>query len=674
MHSVNLLVTDRSPESAEHINSLLRNSGIKIHVIHAQTSADVKRALDHDSPVLILYADPDEADAPIEEIGELAAAFNVPLALFTGMDNPEKLTGILATTACFVINSEDENLLTEAVNRLIRSSENERNHEKQQQFLEELEHRYNLLLDSSRDAVAYVHEGLHVYTNRAYLEALGVNDVSEITGLSLLEMLDAGDTNLKSVFKGLSKGQFPADPLELMVKRPDGSEFEANLVFSAARFDGEDCIQMMMQRNDGANELAAELERLRMTDPLTHLHNRKAFADALDACIASGSADNAVAVLYIETDGIDELRDQLNVETMDAFVSDLAGIIKQNLVGQDIAARISDHGFAVLLNRNTNQELEQAGQALLTAYRGHIIEIGERTLSASCSIGLARLGRLAADATEIISRARKAQAEAAREGDRLIVYRPQLTAVASIEGEQEWLERIRFALANHDFYSVQQSIVDLDGEGEQMMENITYIRGENGDHSSREFQDAADRNDLAGAIDRHVIPGLMKTFVDSDERQIISLSNNSILDYGFPGWFAEQMKAACVEGDRIILQIAANAAHTNLRPAQRLMKELKPLGCQLAVSLFDAERRSCQLLEHLDVSFIKILPSLTKDLTANTRNQELVRKIVEAAEPHGVVVIADEVADTSSLAVLWQCGVKLIAGAFLREPSQVLAQ
>jgi diguanylate cyclase (GGDEF)-like protein len=674
MHSVNLLVTDRSPESAEHINSLLRNSGIKIHVIHTQTSSDVKRALDHDSPVLILYADPEEADASIEDISELAAAFNVPLALFTSMDNPDRMARILATTACFVINSGDENLLTEAVGRLIRSSEQERKHEKQQQFVEELEHRYNLLLDSSRDAIAYVHEGLHVYTNRAYLEALRVNDESEIAGLSLLEMLEAGDTNLKSLFKGMSKGQFPAKALEVMVKRPDGSGFDANLVFSPAPFDGEECIQMMMQRNVAANELAAELERLRMTDPLTHLHNRKAFADALDTCIASVHVNNAAAVLYVETDGIDQLRDEFSVETMDALVTDLASVIKDSLSEGDIAARISDHGFAVLIGRGTNPELELAGQELLADYRGHIIEIGERTLTASCSMGLARVGRLTANPTEIISRARRAQAEAAQKGDQLIVYRPQLTAVASIEGEQEWLERIRFALGNHDFYSVQQSIVDLDGEGDQMMENITYMRGENGDHSSHEFQNAADRNDLAGAIDRHVIPGLLKTFVDSDERQIISLSNNSILDYGFPGWFAEQMKAACVEGDRIILQIEATAAHTNLRPAQRLMKELDPLGCSLAVSLFDAERRSYQLLDHLDVSFIKILPSLTKELTASTRNQEAVRKIVEAAESHGVVVIADEVADTSSLAVLWQCGVKLIAGAFLRESSQVLAQ
>ncbi len=115
MHSVNLLVIDRSPESAEHINSLLRNSGIKIHVLHVQTSSEVKRALDHDSPVLILYANPDQSDAPIEDINELSLAFSVPLALFTPMDDPEKLTRILGSTACFVINSENENLLTSAV-------------------------------------------------------------------------------------------------------------------------------------------------------------------------------------------------------------------------------------------------------------------------------------------------------------------------------------------------------------------------------------------------------------------------------------------------------------------------------------------------------------------------------------------------------------------------------
>jgi len=674
MHSVNLLVIDRSPESAEHINSLLRNSGIKIHVIHTQTSSEVKRALDHDSPVLILYSDPVRADAPIEDINELATAFNVPVALFTRLDDPEKLAATLTSTACFVINSENESLLTSAVSRLIRSSETERNQENQQNFVEELEHRYNLLLDSSRDAIAYIHEGLHVYANRAYVEALGVTDDGEISGLSLLEMLDAGEVNLKALFKGLSNGQFPAGPLAVKVSRPDASVFEANLSFSPARYDGEDCTQMMMQISDSANELAAELERLRMTDPLTRLYNRKAFSEALDACIASPPSNDTAAVLYIETDGIKDLQIELSPEAMDSMISDLAGMIRKSLKDTDVAARINDHSFGVLIARPTSAQLEKTGRELVSAYRSHIIEIGDRAISASCSVGMAAIGRLATSAPEIISAARKAHAEAAEKGDQLVVYRPHLTAVTAVSGEQEWIDRIRIALSSQDFYSVQQSIVDLDGDGDQMMENITFMRGEDGDYSSHEFQKIADRNDLAGAIDRHVIPGLLKTFVDSEERQIISLSNNSILDYGFPGWFADQLKTSCVEGRRIILQIAATAAVANLRPAQRLMKELSPFGCQLAISSFDSERRSRQLLEHLDVSFVKILPSMTQSLTALTKNQAAVNKIVEAAEKNGVIVIADEVSDTASLAVLWQCGVKLIAGTFLRESSQVIAK
>lgn len=674
MHSVSLLVTDRSPESAEHINSLLRNSGIKVHVIHACTSAEVKRSLDHDAPVLVLYANADESDAPLEEISELADAFNVPLALFIRLDEPEKLAKALGKTACFVINADREDLLTDSVTRLIRNCENERNNEAREQRLEELEHRYDLLLDSSRDAIAYIHEGLHVYANRAYLEALRVNDESNIAGLSLLEMIDSGETNLKSLLKGFAKGCFPADALPVRVKRPDGSDFEANLVFSPARFDGEDCTQMMMQRRDAANELAAEIERLRFTDPLTHLHNRKAFVDELEAWVTGGRGEGTAAVLYIEPDGFDALQDELSADVIDAVIADLAGVIRSCLAEGDIPARINERGFALLAHRSTTAELEALAEQILAAYRGHLVEVGEHSLTVSCSIGLSNVGRLVVNSVEIIARARKAQAEAAANGDQVVVFRPQLTAVASGNGEHQWLERVKFALSNHDFYSVQQSIIDLDGEGVQLVENITYMRGESGDHGPADFQETADRSDLAGPIDRQIIPGLLKTLVESDERHIINISSNSIIDYAFPGWFAEQLKSSCVDGSRVILQITAQSALNNLRPTQRLTKELRPLGCRLAISMFDADRRTCQLLEHLDVAYVKLHPALTEELTANAKHQEAVRKIVEAAEAHSVAVIADEVTNTSSLAVLWQCGVKLIAGAFLRETTQVLAQ
>ncbi len=676
MHSVNILVVDRSPESAENINSLLRNSGIDIHVIHTRTSTEVKRALDSDSPVLILYADPEPDDASLAEISELAGVLDVALALFTDLEDPDLLVNALKTSACYVINSAREELLIETVSRLIKRSEAYRNRIHRQQHQEELEHRYNLLLDSSHDAIAYIHEGFHVYSNRAYLEALRVKDESEITGLSLLEMLKAGETNLKKLFKGLSKGQFPDKALEVDVLRPDGSQFKASLAFSPARFDGEDCIQMMVEKRDAATDLKAEIERLRVMDPLTQLYNRKAFTTRLDEFIGSETArgNRAAAVLYLEPDGFTKLQQDLDVELSESFLADLATLLKGCLKNEDFAARIGDQGFALLIQAADSNELEKTARGILQACRSHIVDIGDRAISTSCSIGMAAIDHLTLNTGDIVSKARDAYSKAAKTGDAVIIFRRKLEAVTLSDDDQHWVERINYALGNQDFYTVQQSIVDLDGEGKQLIENLTFMREEVGDHPPVEYEQIADRNDLGGAIDRHVIPGLLKTFVESDETQVISVSNNSILDYGFPGWLADQMKANCVEGQHIVLQINATAAQTNLKPAQRLMKELRPLGCQLAISHFDSGRRTSQLLEHLEVSFVKLHPKLTKNLTTDNGSQESIRKIVNEAELHGASVIADEVADTSNLAVLWQCGVKLISGAFLQETSQVIAQ
>ena len=470
MHSLNLLVADRSPESAEHVNSLLRNSGIKIHVIHAATSTEIKRALDNDAPVLILYADADETDAPLEEVAELASAFNVPLALFTDVSENERLVPSLEGTACFVIHSGREDLLTDAVSRLVRAAENERLYTGRQQYLEELEHRYNLLLESARDAIAYIHEGLHVYANRAYLEALRLEHADETMALSLLELIKpkAEGINMKTLLKGLSKGELPEAAIEVQVNRPDGSTFDADLLFSPARFDGEDCTQMMMQRKDAASELASELERMRVMDPVTGMANRRAFGEALEQCIATDSHDSVAAVLYIEPDGLDGIQADLSASAMESF--------RRNVEESDTPARIGETGFAVLVHRPSVADMESLAQHILKTCRSHIVEIEDRAFSISCSIGISNIGRLATDAGEIIAHARQMCAEAGKQGDRFEVYRPQLTAVEVSDGEQGWIERIRYALDNQDLYTVQQSIVDLDGEGDQMMENIFFLR------------------------------------------------------------------------------------------------------------------------------------------------------------------------------------------------------
>ncbi len=675
MDSTNLLVVDKTPEAAERINSLLRNSGIKIHAIHACNSTEAKQSLDHDKPLVLIYINPEPSATSLEEIYQLSRAHKVPLALYSALDHPETLIESLKLAPCLVIHSHNEKILTECVSQLLATHEHGKTHSLQRDRLQELEHRFDLLLDSARDAIAYIHEGLHVYANRAYLEALHLQNPDEVTGLSLLEMMKPEQGNFKTILKQLSRGEYPEKALQVSVARPDGSEFEAALKFSAAKFNGEDCIQMQVHKLDATAELQAELDRLRVTDPLTRLGNKRSFVDRLDARLEEPhTAENVSAVIYLEPDGFDELLTELDVTSMDAFIADQAQVLRSCIGEEDFPARISEHGFAVLTRKRNMEEIEAYSENILKAFRSHLPEIADRSISLTCSIGIATLGRLARNSTEVLAGARKAQSEAAGTGNQAIVFRPQLTAVNNLQDDRQWVDRIKYALSNNDLYAVHQPIVDLDGEGEHLIENLIYLRDESGNLSPEKFMSIADRNDLAGAIDRQLIPGLLKNFAESSERQIISVSANSILDYSFPGWLIQQMEDYCVEGRKMIVQVSATTAQTNLKPVQRLMQELQPKGCLLSVSSFNGDRRCSQLLEHLDVSYLKLQASLTESLIGNTGNQETIRSIVDLADRSKVTVIADEVADTSSLAILWQCGIKLIAGAFLKGSSQVVAQ
>ena len=675
MESVHILVVDRTPETAQHINSLLRNSGIKVHVNYVHSYAEAKSELDDVVPVLILYGEPESVDAGLEETMKLAHEHGISCAIYGDLEHPERVVDLLKSNACLVIDSNNPDLLISAVSGLLDRHASDRNSQTQIAQLDELEHRFDLLMESARDAIAYIHEGLHVSANRAYLNALHLSESAELDGLSLLEVMSIPDGNFKNVLRDVAAHRFPPEDVKVDVCRPDGTKFEATLSFSSATFDGEPCIQMILQEKDQASELAAELERMRITDPLTELANRAGFLLHLNNYLGEEIPDSAAsAVLYIEPDGLGSEKSGLGLAAVDAHVSALARVVREYLEDGDFAGRVTDHGIAILICRENKQQIEAFARAIHVAFSSVIVEFNGQSSAAACTVGLVKLSRLATDGETIVSHARTAHAEGIAGAEEICMFRPPLTPVALAEDENLWLSRIRLALRQDNFYTEQESIVDLDGEGEHLLENKVCLRVEDEEFQQANFAAAADKHELAGAIDKSVIPQVFRTIANSDEKQIITLSTQSVADPEFPAWLVDHIRIHAVDASKLVIQIPADTAQANMKPTQRIMKELSPQGCKLAISMFGPERRTLQLLDLLKPSFVKLHPSLTTDLAENQGAKDSIREIVEAAAANKASVIADNISDTSNLATLWQCGVKLIAGAFLAETSQVVGQ
>jgi EAL domain-containing protein (putative c-di-GMP-specific phosphodiesterase class I) len=71
---------------------------------------------------------------------------------------------------------------------------------------------------------------------------------------------------------------------------------------------------------------------------------------------------------------------------------------------------------------------------------------------------------------------------------------------------------------------------------------------------------------------------------------------------------------------------------------------------------------------------VKLQSGLTDGLTNNSAHQDMILNIVKIAKRNQVKVVADGIKEAAELAVLWQCGVNLVAGDFLKESSQVIGQ
>jgi len=676
MDSAYLLIIDDSPDHAQVTSSFLRNAGLAVRVVSANNVSELEDALTEKSPFLILIGTQLPESVKIGQIMQLADEHSTPIAIQVKPEDTSNVEAAIAIHPLLVINAEENYQLMRVVKQHMSGGKTAREFDDQSRKLEELRHRYNLLLDSARDSIAYIHEGLHVYANRAYLELLQVKTLDDIEGLSLLDLMTPENgADLKKLLRDMNQDIFPTGTLAVNINTPGDKQLRAELAFSPVRFNDEQCIQMVVREHDTNLVLQEELERLRRIDQLTQFINRQTFTSRLSELIEEGRDDDyRTAVLYVETDGVEDLHQGLGMAAIDTCILDLANVVSGCTEDSDIPARFSDHGFAILIQRDKKSALQQTGNCILENYANHIIDLGDKTLSASCSVGMATIGSMTTNAEEVIAHARTAFKEASKKGNTLVRFKPALTTVDTGEADRGWVERIRYALNNHDFYTVQQSIVDLEGENEGLFENRTFMREEEGDTHASEFMLAAEHNDLGSTIDRHVIPQLMLAIAGTGDKHIIPLSGNSILDFSFPHWFERMMKETEVEGSQLILQISGIVAETNLKPTRRVIDELTDLGCSFVLSEFDNDRRTIQLLDHLPVNMIKLRPGLAKGLSSNTANQEIIRSVVRAVESRNVTIVADEVEDASDLAVLWQCGVKLVTGDFLNEAPQVVGQ
>ncbi len=684
---IHLIIADPSENSAEELVSDLRNAGHATRAQHISGLEQLDDLLDGQRWDMLLCRRSDEAEYTPEDLFARVRQQELDCAmiLIEDTNDPARLTeGLRAGATDVILEGEDERLLL-VVRRELGNVAERRKRRQAELAMKESERRNQLLLDTSRAAIAYIHEGMHIYVNKAYVDLFGYADEDDLAAIPLLDMI-AGDH--QGTFKQKLK-DFDADastePFAISGLRQDGEAFDATMVLSMAAFDGEPCMQVLIRREEQPAASSAELQQLRTQDPTTGLLNRPFFIERLEQIVDDARRErHSGGLMMLQIDNFAELREQAGLTGTDSVIRELADVLAAQTPDGVTLARLSDDTFSVVCVDRARDDLMQLAEHYRETVEAYMCTVGNRTIRATLSVGATLIGSRSESAQEALTQASRATSHVRdrnRQGNGVYLFDPAdfTTERGSSDSDddrtREILHLLSDGIKNNTLVLLYQPIISLRGEEREHYEVYLRLPDANGNLlRPDEFIHLAEQSGMGGRLDRWVVLQAVRRLAarrseGRDTRLTINLTHNALTDDSFLPWLKVALKAAKLPREAVVLQFTEIAATTYLKHAKAFSEALSKLECMVSLSRFGGSVNPFGTLRHLQVVYVKIDGALVGDLNEDEAGRKKFREMIRKLEDDGMLPVVPLVADAQVLANLFQAGVNYVQGNYFAEPA-----
>ncbi|WP_097460040.1 EAL domain-containing protein [Mangrovitalea sediminis] len=677
--TTHLLILDPSQNDAEKLVSLLRNSGRATRAHRITSEEDLLETLNNGNWDLFLARDTEQECSAETALGHIRRLDkDVPFVLLTNEFNREKSAAFLKLGAQDVVPFDDQELLTLILNRELSNLGERRRRRLLESHLRDSEQRCQLLLESSKDAIAYVNDGMHVYANQSYLEFCGYHDIDELMCIPILDTLaPESQEAFRDFMKAFAESREDGKQLKCVTRRSDDTEISVIMQASAATYDGEPCIQIVLRPEQDNAELEEKLRQISSQDLMTGLYNRQYLMDQLTATIARAQEGGQVGALaYIALDNFTPVKSQVGIAGADLILSDVANILREHGDSNMTLARLSDDAFALLAYPCDEKHMFEICESLRKAIEDHLFEISGKTVQVTFSIGIAAIAENAPKPQDLLGRAHTASSDVRKregkpQGNGVVIYNP---ASYEISDDDNSVAAIQRALDEDRFRLLFQPIINLRGEGEEHYEAFLRMLDNKGEEvSPYDFLPPGGPSEMAAKIDRWVVLQTIKHLSTHrskghDTRLFLNVTTETIVDKTFTSWLSVALKAARLPGDSLIFQLSEGDTTTHLKQAREFSKSLRELHCKISISRFGCALNPFNTLKHVDVDYVKLDGSFTEEIQKSEEAKENVKEMVRSLQNSGKLTIVPLVENASILSTLWQAGVNYIQGYYLQAP------
>ncbi len=667
--TLHLLIIEDSQNEVERLANLFRNAGHATRIQRVNTGNELEHALRQSTWDLVLVSPACNNITPTEAIRRVRQTHtDTPLIQLTATDTPAVITAALLEGAQDALPSGEDEWLMLVAKRELTNLANRRAYQRAEQTLNEVQQRCQLLLESSQDAIAYVHEGMHIHANQTYQAFFGYNG-DELEGTPLIDLVAPNDQPaLKECLKAQSEATASEQTLTCHALRTQGPQLPITMQLCPAQYEGESCTQILIRRpSEPAQALSAPFIDSSAAPDTWQTH----FLALADTKLA---AETKASVALLQIDRFTKLRAELGFVAYDHLLTLLAEQLRKHLPDIALLVPFGSDLFAALQLETTPNAFKDALNQALDSIKTHLFELAGRTVQLTLSVGVADWERNRTTLQETLDRAYRCCLQA--ESNQLVYYDPakELAAEASRGNIQALVQQ---ALDNNAFRLLFQPIISLratdDRERYEVLLRLLTPEGE--EISPAKFLGAAEQTGMVSAIDQwvisHSIQHLQKQLASGHKTQLfIHLSKTALQDPDCLPWLTECLKNSQLSNaSALVFQITETDARTYLKQAQGLFSGLVELGCKIALSQFGQAALPFETLNHLPAEFVKIDRSLIQNLDKADSKAKLLA-LLETLHEQGKRSIVPHVESASILTILWQAGVNYVQGYYLQAPTR----
>lgn len=671
-----LLMFGFTREEAGRCSSALRNSGQAVRMECADTRDGLVRLLETEPADLVAIQFEAESEL-IETVIELVREANPSAAVMLLSPQPDvHLDFAIRHSVRDLLPSESYQHFVFAIKReyealLLR---HESAHTKR--ALETERNRFHALLNSSHDAIAYMHEGMHIEANPAYRKLFGLTE-EDIKGLSIIDLISRdARVDFKRALKQVSGNRNVKKTIRC--RHLDGQEFETDMEFSSSEMDGEACTRVIIRNQAAGSELQARIKELKDRDPHTGLLNRHTFMHRLDQVLSSGELPEAPVLMTLSIDNFGEISDSAGIVQTDCLLKESSDLLEQQLDSKLLLARFGDHEFIALLSARTPAE-SLATQCLETLKRTRLEQICEIPVAPRFSAGLVVMeSRHEATAHELVRQCIHAGRSARDSSENDVVVFHSAAGQAKDTGpaiDQGIVNLIDHALENDYFLLMYQPVVSLDGDTrEDYSVFVRLLDDSDTKHDPEWFFEQARKTERMTEIDRWVVRRTISELANRRARGNkvnfhIQLSREGALDDSMLLWICDCLREFKVKGSWLYFQFEFALLQEKPPELDRFIGSLKKINCRVTCNSVSSDAEDYSAMEHYKVDVARFAPAEMHHLCNDAGRQDRLATLNSRIQDMGIKTVATGIEDANTLALLWNIGVNHIQGYFLQEPS-----